>query len=151
MDTFQLEVAISRDPVSAQRFGGVKAADRLPLLHSNSTKFYIVNTQNSNLPGEHWVVIGLGMVTEFFDSLGQAPETYQKRFQYFLVIYGPNYRYNQRRLQNWGSDVCGKYCLFYIYHKSRNVSMKGILKLFSSDLDSNDRLVSDFCRRVYGI
>jgi hypothetical protein len=151
MDTFQLEVAISRDPVSAKRFGGVKAADRLPLLHSNSNKFYIVNSQNSNLPGEHWVVIGLGMVPEFFDSLGQTPESYQKSFQYFLVNYGPNYRFNQQRLQNRDSDVCGKYCLLYIYHKSRNVSLKCILKLFSSDLESNDRLVSAFCRKIYGI
>jgi hypothetical protein len=151
MDTLQLEVAISRDPVSAKRFGGVKAADRLPSIHSNSAKFYVVNTQNSDFPGEHWVVIGLGMIPEFFDSSGQAPQSYKKRFQYFLINHGPNYRYNLQRLQNLGSDVCGKYCLFYIYHRSRNVSMKGILKLFSSDFESNDRLVSAFCRSVYGI
>ena len=151
MDTFQLEVAINRDPVSAKMFGGVKAADRLPSSHSISDKFYIVNNQNSNLSGEHWVVLGLGVVPEFFDSLGRAPESYQKRFQYFLVNYGPNYKYNQRRLQNWGSDVCGKYCLFFLYYRSRHISMKNIINLFSSDLKSNDRLVSEFCRKVYGI
>jgi hypothetical protein len=151
MNTIQLLEAIRRDRVSAKRFGGVKAADRLPKCDPKSHKFYILNNQNSELPGEHWVVMHLGMIPEFFDSSGQAPQSYKKRFQYFLINHGPNYRYNQQRLQNLGSDVCGKYCLFFIYHRSRHISMKVILKLFSSDFESNDRLVSEFCRRVYGI
>ena len=151
MDTVQLEDAIMRDPICAKIFGGVKAADKLPSYVSNSHKFYITNTQNLKEPGEHWVVIYSNMLPEFFDSCGQSPESYKKEFQYFLVNHGPNYIHNERRLQNIDSDVCGNFCLFYIYHRSRNISMKRILKMFTTDLESNDRLVTRFCSKVFKV
>ena len=151
MDTFQLEDAIRRDAVSSARFGGVKAADELPTCVDHSRKFFIVNTHNSYQTGEHWVAMYLDPVPEFFDSLALSPEYYKKSFQYFLVNHGPSYRHNVKRLQSSDSIVCGQYCLFYIYHRSRNISMKLMFDMFSEDLESNDRLVSEFCAKVYGV
>jgi hypothetical protein len=54
---------------------------------------FIVNTDTCDRGGSHWVAFPFPLVepAEFFDSLGNAPETYHRRFangpQYYLTIY----------------------------------------------------------------
>jgi hypothetical protein len=151
MDTFQLEDAIKRDRIIACYFGGVLAADRLPRCMIRSPKCFIVNNQNYDKPGQHWVSIFLTKYPEFFDSLGRRPNFYKKEFEYFLVNHGPQYLYNTQRLQNLVSIHCGKYCLYFIYHRSRNVSIEEIMYKFGKNLKENDEIVSEFCEKVYGI
>lgn len=132
-------------------FGGVTSVDRLTMKERN--KFYIVNTDPSYKPGKHWVCIFLSNVPEFFDSLGQPPLYYDRRFERFVIIQGPTYMYNSKRIQSYGSDSCGHYCIYYVVKRAMGFSMRDIVNEFSStDLLSNDNKVqgfySDLLRRL---
>jgi hypothetical protein len=77
---------------------------------------FIVNTDTSDRGGSHWVAFHFPLVgpAEFFDSLGNAPETYHLCFANFLIVnYGPQYYYCSFQIQPDDTDTCGRYCLYY--------------------------------------
>lgn len=124
-------------------FGGVTSVNRLNLIEKN--KFYIVNTDASYNPGKHWVAIFTSKIPEFFDSLGQAPSHYDRRFECLMIHQGPVYRYNSKRIQNYGSETCGQYCIYYVMQRSKGYSMEDIVNNFSGiDLYGNDKKVYRF-------
>lgn len=127
-----------------RNFGGVLAADQLPMIQVKG-KFYIINTDPSTKPGKHWIAVYMDETPEFFDSLGQAPSTYKKEFEYFLINHGPEYIYNTQRIQNYGTDKCGEYCIYYVILRGMGFSMKQIVKRFSTvNLQYNDNTVHKF-------
>lgn len=128
-----------------KQFGGVIPADKLP--DKPKHKFYIINTDPSYLPGKHWVAVYMCKVPEFFDSLGHAPTYYNKEFENFLINHGPNYVYNSQRLQNYGSDICGLYCIYYVLKRSSGISLKKLVQNFNN-LDYNDIKVREYFRRL---
>ena len=52
-------------------------------------------------------------------------------------------------LQSPLTSVCGQYCLYYLLHRARGISLQVILNEFSSDVDWNDQFVYDFIRNRY--
>ena len=111
MNTRELTYAVTR--LGVDNFGGVKASDELPDKKVSSL-FYIVNTDPSYKNGAHWIVFYMGSVPEAFDSLGSNPKVYDINFENFLVNNGPNYMHSSCRIQDNGTNTCGKFCLFYI-------------------------------------
>ena len=87
MNTYAIEHALRNIP----RFGGVLAQDELKLEYNKSPKFYVVNTDPSHLPGEHWVAFYTGGRPEFFDSTGHSPRYYGNGCNQFLIHYRPQY------------------------------------------------------------
>ena len=73
MNNFDLEQKIIHDPVSSSIFGGVLASDELPNTIKHKPVFYIVNTNPSNMPGQHLIVTYIGENVDYFDPLGRAP------------------------------------------------------------------------------
>jgi hypothetical protein len=67
-------------------------ADELPAHVGVRHRTFIVNTDTCDRGGSHWVAFHFPLVgpTEFFDSLGNAPETYHRRF---ANVNGPQYYY----------------------------------------------------------
>ena len=130
-------------------FGGVRPSDMLQNCEVN--KFYIVNTDPSTKPGQHWVAVYLKRgCCEFFDSLGQAPAQYSKNFNDLLFIHGPSYMYTNYRLQNYGSSVCGQYCIFYIMMRSQGYSLYNIVNFFNThSLKFNDSVVLHFYQNIF--
>ena len=53
MNNFDLEQKIITDPASSSIFGGFLASDELPHRIQHKPVFYIVNTDPSNMPGQH--------------------------------------------------------------------------------------------------
>ena len=53
-------------------------------------------------------------------------------------------KYNKKTLQSLDSDVCGMYCLFFLYFRCRGLKMESILQKFSTNRVQNDRFVVDF-------
>jgi hypothetical protein len=49
---------------------------------------------------------------DFFDSMGNAPETYHRHFANVLIVNGPQYYYWSSRIQPDDIDTCGLYCLY---------------------------------------
>lgn len=73
----------------------VVCADDLSVI-LKKRQFWIVNTDTCGGRGLHWVALHFppkGPI-EFFDSLGNCPEYYQKRFQNILIFNGPRYLIN---------------------------------------------------------
>ncbi|CAC5426787.1 unnamed protein product [Mytilus coruscus] len=56
---------------------------------------------------------------EFFDSLGQPPEVYQRRFRNALIANRPQYCYSPCQIQTSVSETCGLYCAYYVKKQRR--------------------------------
>ena len=70
----------------------VCCADELPTHEGVKPRTFIVNTDTCDLGGNHWVAFHFPLVgsSEFVDSLGNATETYHRRF---ANVPGPQYYY----------------------------------------------------------
>ena len=141
MNTLQLENYMLNDPYIRQYYAGTLAVDELPLVVTRPCIF-IVNTDPIALPGKHWVTLFMDkQLCEHFDSAGFRP---RKDFEIYLTAKGPNYLYNNNRLQNYNTETCGLFCLFYSYFRCRNHNFKEILDMFYDNLKINEALVKYF-------
>ena len=73
MNTQQIDSLLKRDPFSKKIFKKVCALDQIE--QPTSPSAYVINSDPSNKPGEHWVAVyfdknGKG---EYFDSYGLPP------------------------------------------------------------------------------
>ena len=109
---------------------GVYAANTLPSgPRKRKPCAYIVNTDRSYLPGSHWNVIyfDINGEVDFFDSYGRPPP------KDFSTLLGDSYNYQEHFIQHPLSSACGQYCIFYVFQRSRGLSMEEILSLFDKD------------------
>lgn len=137
-DTESLRRSCQRDPVISQYFLDVYGTDEVPC-RALYPRCAIVNTDPIALPGQHWVGLfwpapGQG---EFFDSYAIRPQTYDARWQCFA-----GFEQAARPIQQWTTDVCGDYTLYYLYHRCRGTPLSTIVRYFSpTDLLYNDTAV----------
>lgn len=127
------------DMYAKRLFCGVFAMDRLPKRRNKQQGAYIINTDNHDEPGSHWVAVYVdssGQV-EYMDSYGLPPLHKQS-----LQFLGKCYRYNTRTLQRLYSNACGFYCVYYILKRARGETAESILALLS-------RVDSDFVVKNY--
>ena len=118
-------------------FIGVFAADTLPTNLSYPCTL-IVNTDDSNLPGQHWVAIHIDKkrIGYFFDSYGMTP--YVTNFINFLNKFCDSWKFNSKPLQSINTIVCGQYCCLFVLACSEN-AVVDFLKMYSTnDSYSND-------------
>ena len=152
MNTLQIEKYLITLPV---RNVGVYAADCLPHRISPYTAL-VVNTDPHNETGTHWVVFyldenysdGRGMI-EYFDSYGQPPHLHS--YQGFLRRNARRYLYNEVCLQSLDSQVCGHYCLLYLYYRTVcDLRMKDFVQLFGdSSTTHNDAAVKRLFQKIF--
>ena len=86
-------------------------------------KAYIINTDNSDKPGEHWVALYFkDDKAIYFDSYGQPPlEDYILPFIQRNTTTG---RETTEMLQSPWSKVCGMYCIYILHQLSRGLDLK---------------------------
>ena len=89
----------------------------------------IVNTDNSEGNGEHWIIMYFlsEKSVEVYDSLRTNMENYEKDIQLFKN------RFNiikvcKVRVQSKLSNICGHYCLFFAYMRCKGYDMDIIIK-----------------------
>ena len=121
----------------------VGCADDLPAHLGVRPRTFIVNMDTCDRSGSHWVAFHFAPVgpPEFFNSLGNAPNTYHCRF-----VNEPQYYYCSSRIQTDDTDTCGLYCLYYFKRRHRGMELPDIVKDFSTvDLKGNEDniLISD--------
>lgn len=135
MNTNEIEYALRKNRI----LQGVYAADELPTENYIRPALFISNTQESCLPGEHWIAIYFPPTgpAEFFDSFGRKPFK-----EVFRKLLGYPYIYNKRVVQSLTSDRCGFHVIHYAKQRSSGVPMKQILKQYSNNLDENDAFVT---------
>ena len=144
MNTVQLKCVIECDPFMKKGVLGVYPLDAIPKTLPKRYGF-ILNTDPRHLPGQHWLAFYCddeGRV-EFFDSYGNPPSKYSSTIQTFMRRQS-NARINSVRLQSIESTVCGQFCLFYLFMRTRGYSMLRIIDYFSTDYSVNDEFVYEF-------
>lgn len=149
MDTREITHILTRDRFTQPYFRGVFACDQLPKQYLPRPSLLVVNTDPSDKPGQHWVGIYITRdgVGEYFDSYGGRPKVPQiNRFLQKNTKYS---NYSARQLQGTFSTVCGQYVIFFHLHRCRDLSMRKIIELFSSDTTDNDFNVNNFVRTHY--
>ena len=59
------------------------------------------------------------------------------------------WEHNKTQLQSAFSSVCGRYCIYFLYHCHRKRLMSSIVNSFVNDKFHNYQLVYDFVRLKY--
>jgi len=151
MDVELIEAVVKTDVITSRKFCGVFARNTLPDKIEKYPCGFIANTDPIFKPGKHWVAFYFQSPHEgeFFDSYGRAPMYYNKQFVDFLNQNSSVWNYNSEELQNLFSAVCGEYCIFYLMHRSRGVSMNSVVNLFSNDKILNDEKVYGFIAKYF--
>ena len=117
MDNFALQQIINRIPLLKFRYLGSFPSDYVPTLDNDT--FAIINTQPSNMQGEHWIMIANSRQKLYFaDSLGRKKYSFLKQ-QYEQMMPEP--------LQPHPS-VCGLYTIYAAFHlfKFRQEEITGV-------------------------
>lgn len=148
MNTMELENLVKQDPVLKKIFLGVFPSDKLPKSMTKPSAL-IINTDPSYKKGEHWVAVFFDAwnQVEYFDSYGlepAVPEVIQ-----FISKNVVKYSHNSVCLQSLTSSVCGMYCVFYLFYKSRGYKLEDICNMFTNDAVSNDAIVCNFVSNTF--
>ena len=134
-------------------FLGVLASDHFPKEPlTDLPTLLICNADRSDEPGRHWLAMyidrnGVGC---FFDSFGNPPysEFFPSSILEFLKNNSTRVHYSTRQVQDFTSVTCGQHCVFFLYHISRGVEYKDIMKFYHNDnLLRNDTMVSLFVKK----
>lgn len=146
MNGEQIQTLLSLDHPTKNILHGFGTPD-LPLNPpKHSPSLYVLNTDNSQGPGEHWCAVyfgGDGECCEFFDSFGFSPVLY--KFDVELFKHSKKVLFNNTQLQDLTSKTCGYYVVFFAMHRCRGLSMRAIINKFSkTDFHSNDKIVEKF-------
>ena len=130
MNSLEILKTLSRIPSHTV---GVFPADQMPRGWTKPTAF-VVNTDGHTKPGMHW--IGIYVDTEgnalYFDSYGLPP--YVPDHIHRLRKNCKTFRWNTTLLQSATSDVCGQYCIMFLYYMSSRLGFTRFLENFSDDL-----------------
>ena len=147
MNAHEIEVALRGERLCRDEFVGVFAADTIP--HKEYPGAYIVNTDRSGEPGQHWVAFYCETpgILEAFDSFGKNPGDYSKYIKEwmsddFLVI-------SSCVLQSEDSTLCGNYCLYFLLLRCHGFSYDDLLSIFCRDRTLSDLYVCKFINKYF--
>lgn len=95
----------------------------------------------------HWVGIYASATGDawYFDSYGLPP--YVPDHIRRLRSNCKTFRWNSTLLQSATSDVCGQFCIMFLYYMSSGMGFTRFLENFSDDLEKNDDIVRKFIQR----
>ena len=129
-------------------FYGVYPSDKLPKFVPRLPLFIVVNTQTSNLEGEHWKTIFIDKKRrgEVFDSLAQPMNPMLIRW---MNQFTRTWKKNRKVYQHAKSTTCGAYALYYIMKRLDFSSLDSFTShSFSSSLTDNERFVCKFYKSL---
>ena len=149
MEGKQIDQVLTQDPITASYFRGVFASDIIPDLRENEG--IIVNLDSSTEPGSHWIAFFVmdSQTLEMFDSYGNSPQFYGNRFENFISKYS-TIHWNSTMFQSPTSNVCGAYCIYFIYKKCQGQSLCTIVNKLSL-CKNNDFRMYQFVKKKYGV
>lgn len=145
LTTFELDELIKKygDDKTNEAFIGIYAIDTLPQQILRLPMLLIVNTQASNLPGEHWkaIYISSERIGEIFDSLATPISIY---LQKWMNAFTHKWSLSKITIQNPLSATCGAFTLYFVLNRLRKKSMKDCMSIFTNNLYHNDMLMKTF-------
>ena len=107
-----------------QRLGsaylGAWPLNRVPIAQFNHRKLqhFIINTQTSNLPGQHWIAVSIHQRRAYiFDSFGQPPPRLLiKALRHGGITQRGGIYYNTQQVQTYGTKNCGELALRHLFN-----------------------------------
>lgn len=141
MDSLQVLNALHH--LSGAVTTGVVPADMVPKAWTKPMAL-VINLDDHTRPGSHWVAVyfdtsGRG---HYFDSYGIPPlhPVHLDALRRNCKIY----EWNKEQFQSISSNVCGQFCIMYLYHMCYGGTIKSFSKFFSDEFTDNDRIVDEF-------
>ena len=150
LETLQLQFILDNSTWMKPFHIKVCAKDLLPRRNPQHVRAYIVNTDNNNQPGQHWVALFFnGREAIYFDSYGNPP---LQPIMTFMENNAERWKMNTLQLQSAFSNVCGHYCVFILLHLVRGLSLHTIIRRYfdSSNHHQNDLTVKRWFKNQYG-
>lgn len=128
-------------------FLGIFPINHLPQKIFRFPILFILNTNTSNLPGQHWkaVYVSTSHVGEVFDSLA-TPISLQ--LEQWMNTFTRKWTVSKITLQNPLSPSCGGYVLYYVLTRLKHNSMKSCMAVFTDNVLLNDAIVENFFQRM---
>lgn len=153
MNSLQIEKILKRDPKVSKYFLGCFSANTIPSKPCASRLYpycAVVNTDNSNEPGTHWIAIYVSNSTniEYFDSFALQPN---EIIQDYLSQFS-NIKHSKVQLQTINSTVCGQYAIYFISNRCYGDSFDKIEKHLSTECKSHsNKVVNSFVARRFDL
>ena len=99
------------------------SSDLLPLEMKQYPQSFVANVDTREKPGTHWVAFYFidDQHGEFFETYRLPPSRYIKYFEDFLNRNAAQWIYNWKHFQSLFIDICGHYCIFYIYSRCHTI------------------------------
>ena len=124
MDTREIDRVLRSDQHASQFYAGTFALDEFPS-SIPSGRIYVINLDNSNQEGSHWVQVGtLDAVISYFDSFGRPPPL---KILKTLADNGEIVLYSDVPIQSPLSQACGYHVLTVSLLQARGYSLLEIL------------------------
>ena len=142
MNEEEIAKILTTDSFTRRNFRGVFAKDEFTIFSNlNSHQTFIVNTDNSNQPGSHWVAFQFSgdYSCEYFDSYGFPPSFYG--FDNVLKSY--KIYMSNKRIQGYKSSVCGQYCVLFLLLRGRGYSYHDFMSFFHKNPAVNDHATNN--------
>lgn len=142
MDTIEIDKRIT-----VPGFLGAFAYDALPPRQDGDFSL-VINTEVASKPGAHWIaLVKKGKLMYFLDSYGRNVKhfTFPTGFKETILKYigDSKWKFNPLLLQQFTSNVCGEYCIYFIQELETGGLTKA-LSVFSDFPVENDKLVVDY-------
>ena len=138
-----LDMILKRDHVTKKGYLGAFPACEIPI-SKKKRYFFITNTDLHDEPGTHWTAWMVeGDKIDFFDSFGRSPNNKQFPYEFKKFILGKKVSYSAFRVQQYTSNTCGYFCMYYIYFRSLGLDFGYIINQLT-DLKDNDDIVISF-------
>ena len=147
MNSLAIEKILSK--TLGKTFKGVFSFDEwrsIPKL--NPPAAIVFNTQPITQPVGHWIAIFIEKNGKaiFFDSFARSPT--ELGFDTFLRKHSSSWTYNNVLVQNPMTLVCGQHVIVFLLIVSTR-GKSAWIKLFSSDLISNDDFVYSTINQIF--
>jgi hypothetical protein len=104
------------------KLDGIFAKDELGTRLDKGRGSFIINLDDSDGPGTHWVAWKNGV---YFDSYGLPPP---------LAVPRPIEGYNGDAIQSLNSEGCGWFCLYFLSDRPMDIFTTDPLRLWHNDI-----------------
>lgn len=131
-------------------FGGVIAADQIKELPKKLPIGFIMNLDESNEPGSHWVAVYIsGDSVEYYDPLAQPPsESFKKDIKKYLesmkVPTLMKFKINKVADQHGNSHKCGYHSIRFLDDRFRGVPFKNTTRFENNSKEGEEKINKEF-------
>ena len=140
-----IEIFLQND----KSFMGCYPKDKLPKRFPKVLpKTIVVNTGLSSTHGDHWVALRLQKACCFyFDSFGV--DIVDKEIMSFIKRKYQKYTFNNKCIQNYDSENCGKFCIAFIKMVKNKKEFKTFVNNFDFyNLKNNDKQIENILKKI---